>query len=188
MSMVFYIIFKNSVLIFSFFSAKEMKVYSAVLSKGNPMTINIACLDGEIYTLKSNITAGEALKELDAKGVRSMPVVEDGQVMGVFSVDSVIQACLPKAISQHDVWADVQFMHDSNEETAEKWREVSLMPLADVMRTDIKTVKSDANIIEGLFLLHKFGSPLCVVDADNGRFQSIITKQSMLKALQKFQA
>jgi acetoin utilization protein AcuB len=117
-----------------------------------------------VVTVTSHTTIGEALSLLRGNRIRHLPVLEDGQLVGIVS-DRDLRDALPSTLCKHD--DDHEVLHKSVREIMQE-KVVTAHPL-DFIEDAAKTIYE-----------HKVGS-LPVVEG--GRLVGIITESDILNSL-----
>ena len=136
-------------------------------------------------------TIADALALLQQHGIRSLPIVDDKQVLaGCFSFDVVLSRLLPGAITlEHHGLEDtdlrLDYLVDAEEKVARHLGELLPVKLADVMDPPANVVHPETPLWEGIRQLFRRGSPIPVVDAASGEFLGLLTVQSVMGELAK---
>lgn len=139
--------------------------------------------------VKKNVTVApdeeieEVLKSIRKGKVNAVAIVdEDGSFLGFFSMKVLLKNLIPVAVSMaNGVQIDVKVTAAPG--VAKRLANVKAHPVSELMDRKPHCVSPDSTIWEGVSLLTKYGSPLCVVD-DKGRFHGFITYDSLVENLE----
>lgn len=144
----------------------------------------------EAYITKENvISIGPDHKVCDAveiiiqKGIRALPVLEDGRFVGLFSLRSIVRAVLPTGMTLGADILEMDYVHGFGPLLASKLKDLGTKPVSAIMRKDCELIHPETSTAETLRNLYVQGSPLPVIDEKTGAFLGIVTEQSMLKRL-----
>ncbi len=145
-----------------------MPCYSAIVSKK--------------VTVTPDVTVGQALKEIKKGKVNAVAVIDDDGVFhGIFSMKILLGSLIPVSVAvsegvQHDVKLPAA------PGVAKRFGNFKSRPVSDLMDRHPQSVSPDAPVWEGVSLLTKNGSPLCVLD-DKRKFHGLITYESLVDDL-----
>ncbi len=136
-------------------------------------------------------TVKQALEVFNKRGIGSMPVVEDGNIVGLFNFPDVLKSLLPPNVT-NDNGAGMDFRLDytvgSSPEIARHLHGILDVKVRDLMDPveKLEMVTPETPLWEAVRLLVKHGSPLAVIEKHHEtRLSGIITSQSMVKTLIK---
>lgn len=127
-----------------------------------------------------------ALAALEKEGVRALAVIdEDGEFQGTFSMKVLLGNLIPVSVAMSNgIQMDVKVPAAPG--VAKRLRNVKTLPVRDLMNRKPTTISPDAPIWEGVGVLTKNGSPLCVVDHKN-KFHGFITYESLINDLENME-
>ena len=131
----------------------------------------------EVVTLAPNDTVQEGAQALASKGISGAPVVDAGQVVGVFSEADLIQAVLPENVEPRR--SVLQLVGDV---IAGRPRDAAVK-ISDVMTSNVVAIEPEQSIWKAAHKLEKRGfKRLPVVDEDN-RLLGIISRADIVRAM-----
>lgn len=143
----------------------------------------------DVIAASPDQTIEDILKIFNERGIRGLPVVENGEIIGVFHLRNLLQNLLPVNVTlDKGVNLDVRldYLVGAAPGVAKRLRKLLMIRVRDVMEPieDLRTVTSETPLWEGVRLLVKFDTPLAVVETeDSKKLTGIITSQSIVKAL-----
>ena len=114
-----------------------------------------------------------------------VPVIDGEEIIGIFSLRSIIRAVLPKGLTLDENLPDMEFIHGVTEDLAQRLKDVQQDSVTDIMKKDFLKIHPETSTTETLRHLYQEGYPLPVTDKQTGAFLGIVTEQSMLKFLEK---
>ena len=124
-------------------------------------------------TLKLADTVASAAEHIIKAHLRHIPVVDDqGRYVGTFSIYSLLQLALPKAVTMKEGLSNAGFVNEQNAELAKRLRERGNEPVANWLSKD-PVIHADASAMDALLLLLKGRVSLPVVDKANQRLVGI---------------
>jgi CBS domain-containing protein len=140
-----------------------------------------------VITVSCDATVEEALRLLDEKQVRAVPVVDkDGIFKGLFSTHEVIKSLVPSYMVGGLQTLD--FASGAGGQLASRLRKFYPSHVKDHVRTsDVVTITEKTNTWEALRIIAKHGSPIPVINA-TGHLIGLISEQSVIEALLKMEA
>ena len=129
-------------------------------------------------TLKPDVTVEKALKELKKKKIDTAAVVDDDGVMiGVFSVNSLIKNLLPVSVAVNDgIQLDVKMPAAPG--IAKRLKKVYPVTIDQLMERKFEFVYPETPIWEAINLLVLNKLPIFVVENENNKFLGMIDFQS----------
>lgn len=129
----------------------------------------------------------KALSVMEENNCRSIPVVgDDGQVVGVFSIRSLLKNLLPVSVAVNDgVQLDLTVKVAPG--VAKRLRKVAGLTVGELMERKIAVVHPDTPIWEGVNLIVQYGEPLTVIEQETGKFAGVISERSLLDELNRMQ-
>lgn len=145
-----------------------MPCHSAIVSKS--------------VSVKPEDTVADVLKAIKkAKLTEASVIDESGVFCGVFSMKILLSSLIPVSVAMSEgVQLDVRLPAAPG--VAKRLQNVKSLPVSNIMDRKPATVKPDTPVWEGVSLLTKHGSPLCVID-DKGKFHGLITHESLVEDL-----
>lgn len=142
-----------------------------------------------VISVRAEQTIEDALKIFNEYGIRGVPVMENGNILGVFHLRNLLQNLLPVNVNvDRGVNLDLRldYLVDVEPDVAKRLRKLLLVKVRDVMESaeDLRFVTPETPLWEGVRLLVKYDTPLAVVEDLHGtKLAGIITSQSIVKAL-----
>ena len=138
--------------------------------------------------LRAGDTVERAAELLVRERVLALPVVDgSGRLVGTFGVDDLSKLLLPRAVTLGvglEELADLDFVADSVEELRERMAHVCHDPVADHLGDGANRVlHPDSSFTEALFLLHRSGRDLPVVDPSTGNLVRMVSPWDVLARL-----
>jgi CBS domain-containing protein len=139
-------------------------------------------------TLRPEDTVERAAELLIGERVLALPVVEaSGEFVGVFGLRHVAALLLPRAVTLGvglEELTDLDFVADSLEELRERMGHVCTDPVADHLGdVAARVLHPDSSFTEALFLLHRLGEDLPVVDPSTGKLVGMVSPWDVLSRL-----
>lgn len=138
-------------------------------------------------TLKPDVTVEKALKELKKKKIDTAAVVdEDGVIVGIFSVNSLMKNLLPVTVAVNDgIQLDVKMPAAPG--IAKRLKKVYPLPVSQLLDRDFTAVYPETPVWEAINALVMNKLPIFVVENENNKFLGMIDFQSALAELQRLQ-
>ena len=122
--------------------------------------------------LEVSSTIREAVEKLIEMDVRHLPVVEDGQLVGIISDRDLRSSALPFSTEVLD---------------PEKTRRQMERKVSEIMRGDVISVDPDTDVAEVIDLMvESRAGAIPVVDAHSGRLKGIVSYIDVLRAARSF--
>ncbi len=139
-------------------------------------------------TLGPADTVERAAELLVQERALALPVVEvSGKLVGTFGVDGLAKLLLPRAVTLDvglEELTDLDFVADSLEELRERMGRVCEQPVKKYMDTETRRpLDPDSSFTEALFLLHRLGEDLPVVDPSTGKLVGMVSPWDVLSRL-----
>lgn len=133
-------------------------------------------------TVAPDETVEHALKAIKKGKVNAVAVIDgDGVFHGIFSMKVLLGNLIPVSVAVSEgVQLDVALPAAPG--VAKRLANVKSLPVSELMDRKPQSVSPDAPVWQGVSLLTKNGSPLCVVD-DKGKFHGLITYESLVDDL-----
>ncbi len=123
-------------------------------------------MTAEVVSISPDASLPEAHQVMKSNGIRRLPVVEDGRLLGIISLGDVLHA-EPSDASTLSIW-EVNAL-------------LAQLRVGELMSKSPVTVRDDANIAEAATLmLEKKIAGLPVLDAD-GKLSGIITESDIFR-------
>ncbi len=140
----------------------------------------------DVVTLKPNQTVKEAMSIFKENDIRSIPVVgDDGQYLGLFGLRHILKKLLPKAVQMKDGLENLDFIEDAVPGIAKRLQKLHSTPVSEVMNPDALTISPDTATWEALRLMALHGSPVSIVNKETGKFEGLISRQTLLTELER---
>ncbi len=139
-------------------------------------------------TLDPEDTVERAAELLVRERLLALPVVDgSGRLLGTFGLDDVAKLLLPRAVTLDvglEELTDLDFVADSLEELHERMGRVCERPVKKYMvRETRRPLDPGSSFTEALFLLHRLGEDLPVVDPSTGNLVGMISPWDVLAKL-----
>ncbi len=133
-------------------------------------------------TVSPDVTVEQALRAIKKGKVNAVAVIDDDGVFhGIFSLKVLLSSLIPVSVAVNDgIQLDVKLPAAPG--VAKRLANFKALPVSDLMDRKPQSVTPDAPVWEGVSLLTKNGSPLCVLD-DKGKFHGLITYESLVDDL-----
>lgn len=136
-------------------------------------------------TLRDTDTVGAALQRLLADRVTDLPVVDAaGRLIGMFKLDRVYAALLPKAALIGFGMDDLAFASDTIGQLRGRMREIEGEPVSTFSVQPNHVVHPDTTPLELVLLLHQGVNNIPVVERQSGRLAGMVSARDLLTALQ----
>ena len=125
----------------------------------------------------------EALRLLDEKKVRAVPVLDDNNIFkGLFSTHEVIKSLVPSYLV--DGHLSLDFARGASSVLASRIRKFYPTRVGDhVSTSDVIKITTNTHTWEALRMLTRHGSPLPIVNEATGEFEGLVSEQSSIQAL-----
>lgn len=141
-----------------------------------------------VIMLDENDTFDHALSVLNDHNIRSAPVVNDqGVYMGMFSLRSTFIALLPVAITMEGGLDNVDFVIGASPGIAKKLKKIGSRKIGEHLDHGIVVGHMETPLLEIMRLIIKQGSPVPVVDRKTGKFEGLVSEQSILATFTRLQ-
>lgn len=135
-------------------------------------------------TLRDSDTVGEAMRRMLADRVYDLPVLDaDGRLVGMFRLDRLYAALLPKAALIGFGMPDLAFVSDTLGQLREKMREIEGLAVQEFVVKPSHVVHPDTSPLELVLLLHQGVNNIPVVDQGSGRLVGMVSARDLLTAL-----
>ena len=134
-------------------------------------------------TLRPTDTVATAADYILKQHLRHLPVVdEQGRYIGTYSIYSLIQLALPKAVTMREGLSNAGFVNEKTPELAQRLRERSNEPVANWLSKDA-VLHVDSSAMDALLLLLKGHVSVPVVDKQSQRLVGMISSWNVIEKL-----
>lgn len=141
----------------------------------------------KVVTVKPTDTVKEALAALEKKHLRCAPVIDKtGKLVGMFSLHIILRNMLPVSVVMEDGLNKLDFVIGAHPTISRKLKKMQPKKVSDVMATEIVVLNPETPTWEAIRLLVKYGSPLSVVNQENGNLLGIMSEQSVIDEMINF--
>jgi CBS domain-containing protein len=145
----------------------------------------------DVVTARPDQTVSEALTLFKDHNIRSVPVVDENNVIvGLFSFSHLLYGILPVPVTMGEQVLRIKYMDISLDHLtgASPWvakRLKIMLPkkIEEVMLKNPVSVHPDTPLREGIRLMVKYDSPLPVVDEESRKLLGLISSQTALAVL-----
>jgi CBS domain-containing protein len=135
-------------------------------------------------SLRDTDTIAQATRRMLDDRVYDLPVVDaTGAFIGMFSLDRLFAALLPKAALLGEGIADLAFVSDTLGQLREKMREIAGRPVLELTVKPDHVVHPDTTPVQVVLLLHHGANNVPVVAHDTGKLVGMISARDVLMAL-----
>ena len=150
------------------------------------MPCHAAIID-KALTLSPDTDVETALKQMKKnKSDYAAVVDEKGVLIGLFSHQNLLNNLLPVSVAMADgVRLDVTVRATPG--VAKRLKKVYPAKVSELMERRVHAVYPQTPIWEGVSALISYGSPIFVVEGENGKYMGMITSASALEELQRMQ-
>jgi len=125
----------------------------------------------------------DAMRRMLGDRVSDLPVVDsDGKLVGLFKLDRLLAALLPKA-ALVGFGMDLAFVADTLDQLRERMREVEENAVRDFTVRAEHVVHPDTSPIEIVLLIYRGVNNVPVVDPASGRLVGMVSARDVLAAL-----
>ncbi len=129
-------------------------------------------------------TVADATRRMLGDRVSDMPVVDaSGALVGLFTLDRLYAALLPKAALLGDGLSDLAFVSDTLGQLREKMREVERHPVREFTEMPEDVVHPDTPPLQIILLLHRGANSIPVVSPDTGKLVGMVSPRDVIAAL-----
>jgi CBS domain-containing protein len=135
-------------------------------------------------SLRDTDTVADATRRMLGDRVSDLPVVDaSGALVGLFRLDRLYAALLPKAALLGDGLSDLAFVSDTLGQLREKMREIDHHPVREFTLMPEHVVHPDTTPMQIVLLLHQGANNIPVVAPDTGKLVGMISARDVLAAL-----
>jgi CBS domain-containing protein len=136
-------------------------------------------------SLTDTDTVADATHKMLEDRVSDLPVVNAaGELVGMFKLDRLYAALLPKAALLGEGMTDLAFLSDTLVELRERMREIQNRPVSEFTVKPDHVVQPETTPLQVILLLHHGANSIPVVSAATGRLAGMISARDVLAALQ----
>jgi CBS domain-containing protein len=135
-------------------------------------------------SLKDTDTVADAMRRLLDDRVSDLPVVDAaGAFIGMFSLDRLYEALLPKAALIGEGMSDLAFVSDTLGQLREKMREIEHLPVRELTVRPENVVHPDTTPVQVVLLLRQGANNVPVVAPETGMLVGMVSARDVLMAL-----
>jgi CBS-domain-containing membrane protein len=135
-------------------------------------------------TLRNTDTVGVALRRMLADRVTDLPVLDSaGRLVGMFKLDRVFAALLPKAALIGFGMEDLAFASDTLGQLRGRMREIESEAVQAFVVRPAHVVHPDTTPLELVLLLHQGANNVPVVERETGQLLGMVSARDLLTAL-----
>jgi len=135
-------------------------------------------------SLRDSDTVADATRQMLADRVSDLPVVDAaGALVGLFRLDRLYTALLPKAALLGDGLVDLAFVSDTLGQLREKMREIEHRAVREFTVMPEHVVHPDTTPLQIILLLHQGANSIPVVARDSGKLVGMVSARDVLVAL-----
>ena len=144
----------------------------------------------DVISVSPDSTVGDALILFEKHEIRTVPVIDENEgLLGIFSINLLLDALLPLSMDSDNgqfktfkhIDINLGFLGETAHWVAHRLNLIINHPVSKHMKKDVTTATSDMPLREGVRLIVKNGSPLCIVE--DGKLTGIITSQTIVKSV-----
>lgn len=144
-------------------------------------------LTTKIMTLKPADTVAQALKDMKKNKASFAPVVEDGELVGVFSLGRVLQNTLPVSVTlggEGRALGGRPVRIPAAPGLGRRLQKSMTGTVAEIMERSVAAVTPDTPLEAAIRHIAQRAEPVCVVDG-GGAFLGVVTDETVMAALEK---
>ena len=135
-------------------------------------------------SLKDTDTVADAARRMIEDRVSDLPVVDaSGAFVGMFKLDRLFAALLPKAALLGEGMADLAFVSDTLGQLREKMKEIEHLPVREFSVKPDRVVHPDTPPLQVILLLHHGANNIPVVAPETGKLAGMVSARDVLLAL-----
>ena len=135
-------------------------------------------------SLRDTDSVADATRQMLADRVSDLPVVDAaGVLVGLFRLDRLYAALLPKAALVGDGLADLAFVSDTVGQLRAKMREIEDDPVRNFTVVPDHVVQPDTTPMQIILLLHQGANNIPVVSPETGKLVGMASARDVLVAL-----
>lgn len=134
----------------------------------------------DTYTVLPETTVDTVLQLISRNDIQQVAVVNtEGALVGVIADSDLLRFFLPKPAGIRSLFA--QLSHSLQPDSSQKLQVPADATAGDIMRTDMPTIRDQASIEEAIGLMIEQRLKRLPVIDDQGRFQGMISRESLLR-------
>ena len=135
-------------------------------------------------SLKDTDSIADAVRRMIDDRVSDLPVVDaSGAFVGMFRLDLLYAALLPKAALLGEGMSDLAFVSDTLGQLREKMREIERRPVREFSVKPDHVVHPNTPPVQVVLLLHHGDNNIPVVASDDGKLVGMVSARDVLVAL-----
>jgi len=147
------------------------------------MTLAALMLNVQLVALHTD-TVADATRRMLGDRVSDVPVVDaSGALVGLFRLEALYAALLPKAALLGDGLSDLGFVSDTLGQLREKMREVERHPVREFTVMPAQVVHPDTTPLQIILLLHHGANNIPVVAPGSGQLVGMVSARDVIAAL-----
>lgn len=129
-------------------------------------------------------TVADATRRMLGDRVSDMPVVDaSGALVGLFTLDRLYAALLPKGALLGDGLSDLAFVSDTLGQLRQKMRELERRPVREFTVMPEQVVHPGTTPMQIILLLHHGANSIPVVSPESGKLVGMVSARDVLAAL-----
>ena len=129
-------------------------------------------------------TVAEATRRMLGDRVSDLPVVDaSGALIGLFRLEALFAALLPKAALLGDGLSDLAFVSDTLEQLRDRMDEVESRPVRDFAVMPQHVMHPDTTPLQAILLLHHGANNIPVVAPGSRKLVGMISARDVIAAL-----
>ncbi|HVN34145.1 MAG TPA: CBS domain-containing protein [Casimicrobiaceae bacterium] len=137
-------------------------------------------------SLKDTDTVADATARMLTDRVSDLPVVDaSGALVGLFRLDRLYAALLPRGALLDGGLTDLAFVSDTLGQLREKMREIEHCPVREFTAMPEHVVHPETPPLQIVLLLHQGANNIPVVSPDGGKLVGMASARDVLAALGK---
>ena len=134
-------------------------------------------------TLRRTDTVATAAEHIIKQHLRHIPVIDDqGRYSGTFSIYSLLQLALPKAVTMKAGLSNAGFVNEETPDLAQRLRERSNEPVSNWLSQD-PVIHPDSSAMDALLLLLQGRISVPVVDKQSQKLVGMISSWNVIEKL-----
>lgn len=136
-------------------------------------------------SLRDTDTVADATRRMLEDRVSDLPVVDgNGTLLGMFRLDRLYAALLPKGALVGEGISDLAFVSETLLQLRERMREIRDTPVLEFTVQPEHTVQPETTPLQVVLLLHHGANNIPVVSSGTGKLVGMVSARDMLAALQ----
>ena len=135
-------------------------------------------------SLKDTDTVVDATRRMLGERISDLPVVDaSGKLVGLFRLDRLYAALLPKAALLGGGLVDLAFVSDTLVQLRQRMHEIDGHPVSEFTVKPDHVVHPDTPPLQVVLLLHQGANNIPVVAPDTGKLVGMVSARDVLVAL-----